>query len=365
MRREEALSLTVHALKINGKSLDLTDDVLAQVEAGSENSFDLTRSIYKTDPYGACHETPIPKIAAKAFAVLCKLFRHARELGKTDFLFPSGGVVRPGNKPKGSGTIQKQSLYDYLKRFCRAAGVDYQHPHKCRKSLATLIINHDSKSLEVIRFLLGHQSVAMTMEYIMALPGINEELLSYYYASEFDKITEWLFDALDGHVAGPRGDHTLEAIQENLVQWQGNMLPFTMKTIIKSMQDNGLAIHRTPVAWCIWFDIRVPADTPCMTLEAREAVAKGNPLEPKDYFPNPEFCVPHECGYAGYSRSDLPNAKRALKYAKEQSAKSGKTARAHYDEQVTYWAGIVERLENGHPAFTSLGLLEKFYGGTA
>ena len=365
LRHQEALHLSAFSLEINGKPLDFSGDVIAQVEEAGENSFDLIRPLFKTDPYGRDHKTPIPKIAAKAFAVLSKVLAYARKEIDTDFLFPTGGAVGIGNRPiKVSRTKNRKSITRFLKAFCQAVGVDYQHPHRCRKSLATLIINHDSKSLEVIRYLLGHKSVAMTMEYIMALPGINDELLAHFEEAEFDKITEWIADALEGFVAGPIGDHTLNSIDENIEKWQGHMLPFTIREIIKSMEGSGISIHRTPAVWCIWFDIRVPRDAPCLDLITRSAIAKGKAVEPKDYFPDPEFCVPYECGYAGHSRSNLPIAKRALRYAKEQVTSSrNRVARAHFSKQVLYWENVVCRLENGHSNFVNRGLLEEFITG--
>lgn len=370
MRHDEARHLTVNSLRIDGKPIDFSRDPVEQVESAGVNAFDLVRAITKTVPYLQAHETPVPKIAAKAFAILCKILRHGRAMIGTDFLFPRDGITRPGGKPLPGKFDNILSLHRYLMLFCEAAGVEYQHPHRCRKSLATLIINHDSSSLKVIQFLLGHNTMTMTLEYIMALPGINEELINHFYEAQSDKIIEWLTDALEGHVAGPMGEHIRETILEDLEQpentskrWTGTMLPWTIKSVIKSMMEGSISIHRIPATWCMWFDIRVPRDAPCLMLMTRDAIAEKEPIEPKDYFPNPEFCVPYECGYAGHSRSDLPLVKRNLRHAEKMASGGTRAARAHYERVVEYWNKVADILEYGDPRFKGLYLLDDLICG--
>jgi len=354
LRNREAAHLVTTSLKINGKIIDLSKDVMAQVEGAGENAFDLIRPLQKTEAYDSVFETPIPKVAATAFVVLLRVLSYSREQVRTNFLFPTGGLKYAGSKV---GNLRKIKNFDnlnkYMKQFCDAAGVDYQHPHKCRKSLATLIINHDSKSLEVIRYLLGHKSIAMTMEYIMALPGINDELLAHFEQTEYDKVHEWVKDALDGYVAGPMGDYTLQAIEINIDKWHGDMLPSTMQMLMQSIKDSSISIHRTPAVWCMYFDIKIHHDAPCIDLITKNAMKRGDAVDPKDCYPNPEFCVPYACKYAGHTRSNLSAAKRALRHAEKRAARGGRV-RAQYNDQISYWQNIILRLENGYPNLTSI-----------
>ena len=102
-----------------------------------------------------------------------------------------------------------------------------------------------------------------------------------------------------------------------------------------------------------------------MTIATREDIAKGNPIAHKDFFPDPEFCVPYECGYAGHSWSDLPRARRQLKHFKDKQASSGKRTSAKYDKQVKYWEGVVHQLECGRTDVVERNILQKFsVGGT-
>lgn len=368
-RHLEMGTLKINALTIDGKPLDYNGDVFAQVEAGTE--FDLTRSLFKMkpDPTGKGHMTPLPKIAAKAFAVLIEVFRLARtKVGKndTDFLFPAGGIVRPWFKGRGGSGKSKflGSLSGYLKRFCTAAGVEYHHPHKCRKTIATLLIHEDPGCLEIIRWLLGHNSIAMTMEYLMALPGVSKEIVDFLKAQSAKNIIEFVGDALEGHVAGAAGDRALDALIENQESWKGKKLASTMTVLLESYKNANFTIHRTPAAWCIRFPTRVPLSAPCLPPTIQEAIANGEIVDGSMFLPRYEHCIPWKCGDAGHSRDDLDNAKRSLGYAKKKASDAGNSAeRAHYQEQVDYWESVAHQLEHGRPDIVGLLLLESYDAG--
>ena len=52
-----------------------------------------------------------------------------------------------------------------LKTLAKAAGVDHVHPHKFRRTLATMLIAHGMPIQEVAA-ILGHEKLDTTMRYI-------------------------------------------------------------------------------------------------------------------------------------------------------------------------------------------------------
>jgi hypothetical protein len=365
-RHTEMRFLKTDALNINGKPLDYKKDAIAQVEAAGENAFTLTRPLFKTDHYGRALTTPLPKIAAKAFAILIEIFRHSRDkVAKTDFVFPAGGYVAKGS----SHTIETQNitktkskLSGYLRDFCDAAGVEYQHSHKCRKTLATLLINHDANSLEVIRYLLGHNSITMTMEYVMSLPGINEEILNHMLEDQLDKMTEWVTDLVTGHAAGGAGEHGKRVVDKNTKQFSGDRIPITLEAMVQSMKEANYFIHRTPAAWCFRLPSRVPHTAPCLPQAMQDAIESGEILVGTDIHVNPEHCQPHLCGDAGHSRSDLSTARGARKFAEKKVANATKAeAKKAAQFELDYWTDVERKLEFGNGR--RLPRLQVFDGG--
>lgn len=366
MRHWEMKAMKTGALLIDGKDLDETGDVFAQIEAGT--SFDLNRTVFKLkpSPSGEQHITPIPKIAAKAYAILVKAFSYSRltidpEAGRNqviDFLFPAKGLKfkwHAGGYGTNSDNPHMTTVTYFLKKFCDAANVDYFFPHQCRKTLATLLINNDPECLEIIRWLLGHNSIMMTYEYIMSLPGIRDEVLQYLRETNAKNLAEFVGDALDGYVAGSAGNRALDAIVENLESWKGQKLEYSIEVLIKAYDHANFSLVRTPAAWCIRFPSRVPHTAPCLPPAIQEAIKNGEMTEA--VVPRFEHCVPWECGDAGHSRNDLETARRSHKYASKMAANGSRDTRAHYQRQSDYWEKVTAQLENGRHDITQECLL--------
>ena len=168
MRCNELRNLKINSLRVDGKPLDIAKDTIKQIQEGCR--FELQRTVYKTtdEPEGEEHELPLTKIGALAFATLVELFRGTRERQKTEYLLPAGGFdIHSGGSIGDYGTdipINNKTIQKWLSNFCEFVGVEHHHPHQCRKTLATLIINHDPNSLELIRRILCHDNIKMTLE---------------------------------------------------------------------------------------------------------------------------------------------------------------------------------------------------------
>lgn len=372
MRHWEMKAMKTGALLIDGKELDEAGDVFAQIDAGT--TFDLSRTVFKLklSPSGEQHMTPIPKIAAKAYAVLVKAFSYSRisvdpEAEGTpvtlisDFLFPSNGLKFKWHS-RGYGLPSDNphmtSVHGFLKRFCDAADVNYFFPHQCRKTLATLLINNDPECLEIIRWLLGHNSIMMTYEYIMSLPGIRDEVLQYLRETNAKNLAEFVADTLTGHVAGAAGNRALDAVVENLESWKGQKLEHTINVIMKTYDDANFSLVRTPAAWCVRFPSRIPHTAPCLPPAIQDAIKNGEATE--TIVPRFEHCIPWECGDAGHSLSDLATVKRSHRYASTMAANSSGKARAKYQIHADYWEKVAAQLEGGRQDVSGEFLLSQW-----
>lgn len=370
MRHGEMKAMKTGALLIDGKELDESGDVFAQVDAGT--TFDLIRTIYKFKPEGEQLITPIPKIAARAYAVLVKVYSYSRipvnpeTVGTSvrpisDFLFPAHGLKfwwQSSGSGCNSGSSQIRSLMVFLKWFCDAADVDYFFPHQCRKTLATLLINEDPECLEVIRWLLGHNSIMMTYEYIMSLPGIRDEVLQYLKETNIKNIAEFVGDTLSGCVAGAAGNRALDAVVENIESWKGQKLEHSIKVLMKSYDSANFALVRTPAAWCVRFPSRIPRTAPCLPPVIQEAIMNGEATEA--VVPRFEHCIPWKCGDAGHSRGDLETAKNSYSYARKMVANSSGKACADYQIQADYWKDVAAQLEYGRQDVVGECLLSRW-----
>lgn len=368
MRHWEMKAMKTGALLIDGKELDETGDIFAQIEAGT--SFDLNRTVFKfkPSPSGEQHLTPIPKISAIAYAILVKAFSYSRlyrnsevEGQNTKFLFPAKGLKfkwQSGGPGLNSDNPHMTTVHHFLNKFCEAADIDYFFPHQCRKTLATLLINNDPECLEIIRWLFGHDSIMVTYEYIMSLPGISDEVLQYLRETNAKNLAEFVGDALNGHVAGSAGNRALDAIVESLESWKGQKLEHTIDILMKTYDHANFSLVRTPAAWCVRFPSRVPHTAPCLPPAIQDAIRSGEITE--TVVPRFEHCVPWECGDAGHGRSDLATARRSHRYANKMAANSSKVARAHYQIQADYWEKVTTQLENGRSDVTRECLLTRW-----
>lgn len=370
VRRRELINLKTTALAINGEALDLFHDAVKQVaDAGPDAKFDLQRKIYKIDKNqirGRAHEVPIPAKAAHAFAILVELFRQGRKMIGIDYLVPPrfSNILPHADEVKLAGVKVKfnscrpNALLAY---FYADVGVDFQSTHKIRKSLATLLINDDHSSLVVIKFLLGHETPEMTRRYLMDLPVIKEELLAYRKEKKLQMLKQIIGDATEGKAGGHGGERSMDAVLKNREAFSGRNLATTMDTLINSLVRGGFNITKTPAAWCLRTDSRVPRDAPCFSKVIRDAIANGEIVDGLQLHVQPEHCIPWKCGDAYHSTRDKEAVRRELRYATQKLNGAGNSEnRAKYQERVEYWTWVADILEHGREDIASLHLLDSF-----
>jgi len=342
----------VSDLIVDGKPLDFNKNAVDQVQLG--NRFDLWRTETKTspDPRGTRHLIPLPKDGALAFAVLVELYRRYRTQTGNSYLLPGGYAFFSATHRKSHSepcsSKQVETIFGEIRDFI---GIDRLHPHQCRKTLATLLINHNPRALELIRDLLCHKSVVMTMMYLMSLPGVAEDVQNQMLNSQFDKVAKYIAYGADGKLAGAAGNETLNVVKANPDFFKASAIASTVNEVLESITGDGnLRIVRTPAAWCLRFPSRVPWTAPCLP---------PNSLD-EPVLPNPEKCRPWECRHAAHTPDDIKTVKSALAWSKKAASESKSLkAKASYSQQAAYWQEVLFQLENGRADIVSLHIIDQ------
>lgn len=351
MRIGELLLLKSTALIIDGRPLDVTKDAINQVGAGTR--FQIIRTVPKTSKnyYGDSHPRPITRLGALAFAVIHELLRQNRETLSNEYLFPIGGLsgrAHQRKRVKISSHLSDGAVRSYLRAFCSVAEVESIFPHQCRKTLPTLMINHDPLCLELIRDILCHKSIAMTMVYIMSLPGVSEDAMRIIFESECEAMIELFADIAEGKVAGPKGNEILDMV------FAGEVSPTSAKSFLDAYIESNLAVFKSPAAWCLRYPSKVSWNAPC--LPPQETRTNDVIL-----WPNPDRCIPWRCKYPLHTSRDLSRAKGNLSWAKKsESGARSSASKESYGVEAAYWERVVQQLEVGRQDIVELRIVENF-----
>jgi len=358
MRRSEIITLKVTSLTIDGKPLNQNLSALEQVKLG--NNFTLSRVVTKTNKNrkGKEMSAPLPRSGAEAFALLVDLYRKGRMETGNQYLLPHGNLgyaLGKGYKDHlKTNHVCGSNIYLYFIEFCTLAGVKHYHPHRCRKTMPTILINHDPKCIELIKDLLGHEDIQMTRKYLMSLPGIAEETRKIYVKAQSDALTDILTSAIEGKFAGAAGDRASMAIRDNIDAFKGMRMTVTIASLIDTLIESNFTVVRTPVSWCMRFQGRIPWEAPCLP-----------PLEkrPIGEIPVPNFdkCDDRLCKFSGYTPGHLNGVRQRKAWAEKMGSKpSFGGSKAYYDSMATHWGRIIDQLENGRPDIVNLHLPEAF-----
>ena len=210
---------------------------------GSEDDFRIRIIVSKTSEgsTGDPVVLPVPEIAYKAFKCLEALTEQARIWGKSNKLM----ISPTSNFGK---EILARSINQFLTSWCKKLGIEHIHPHQFRKTIAMFAIYQNPNNISVIRRLFSHKSLAMTLSYIVKMPGMAEEIKLAVIEKNKELLSE-LLEALDkkciGGIAGNRikrlaDESTIFKAKLNDDGWEG------LEQYIQILLQDGLNIlHRT------------------------------------------------------------------------------------------------------------------------
>ncbi|SFB20407.1 Phage integrase family protein [Lentibacillus halodurans] len=210
---------------------------------GSEDDFRISITVPKTSEgsTGDPVVLPVPEIAYKAFKCLEALTDKARVWGGSKKLM----VSSTSNFGK---EIVARSINQFLKRWFEDLGIEHIHPHQFRKTIAMFAIYQNPNNISVIRRLFSHQSLAMTLSYIVKMPGMAEEIKLAVIERNKELLSE-LLEAIDKKcIGGKAGSRIKRLVDESTIfkaklnddGWEG------LEQYIQILLQDGLSIlHRT------------------------------------------------------------------------------------------------------------------------
>jgi hypothetical protein len=361
VRVEELTHFKTKGLFINGIRIGRDDNAL-EVFKGAKGpqgtlkpKFELEYCTFKHSKAkdGEVRKIPMAEDAALAFCILVELFRCCRNSHENPYLFPKGGRMR--RRQRKNTPVSRGYISTHLAKLCNKVGIGYQHPHKCRKTLPTIIINKKPDSLEHIQRLLGHRTPTDTLKYLMQIPNIAEPVRQHVLASNKKRILDLLSAASTRRMSGKAGERMMTAIPpEKLV---AEILPATIAEYIDLLlADPNFVVVKTPAAWCLRFRSYRPQQLPCLPdIHLID-------LRPEDLAPDPSKCRPWLCGYAAHTSHHLKRAKANRDASKKIASKEGIRADLvrSLSHQYEYWGNVVRHVEHGHEAFSEMVPAEAF-----
>jgi|GEM_PF-3211109 len=162
----QASVYSIVGIQIGGRDSEMQSIHGTSWTKAKKGQWYLDNTIWKTSASfgGTDHRVPVNEDAVDALEIQKQLFDVAGKHGvETPGLFfgLQGGVF---------------NAYERLVDLSEIAAIDKVHSHQFRKTLARLVALAIVDSPKILQELFGHADLEMTLTYIMALPGMDEEL---------------------------------------------------------------------------------------------------------------------------------------------------------------------------------------------
>jgi len=230
MRRSEVLHLEAHK---------------AWPVPGSNQEFRLEFIVFKTSEasQGEVVIIPIPEIAFKAYKVLERLTENARLYGKSNYL--STNITLHFGKPMHPNTFNMG-----LTRFWEDLDIEEDiHSHMFRKTLAMFAVYTDPRNISVIKYLFSHHSLAMTLAYIVKIPGLSDDIKLAIIEHNTELLAEVLAAANNETIGGKCGLRIKSQLKSSktLARLNDDGRE-SLRQYVDSILEQGLRIlHRCPM----------------------------------------------------------------------------------------------------------------------
>jgi len=131
---------------------------------------DLKQGVIELRPEGSKNhrEHRVP-VTDKLRPRLEDLYRQAKQMGAKpkDQLFNINRFSRLKKKTVTGGNVDHPPMRAFFRRLSRECQCDIS-PHRFRHTIATDLMKTPERSLNDVKMLLGHSSVAVTLEYVEA-----------------------------------------------------------------------------------------------------------------------------------------------------------------------------------------------------
>lgn len=212
---------------------------------GSDNEYYLEFTVFKTDEasQGAPVVIPIPEVAFKAYTSLERITERARYYGKTDYLSVNITFCF-------GGKMHINRISTILDRFWLNLGIEENiHSHMFRKTLAMFAVYQDPRNISVIKYLFSHKSLAMTLAYIVKIPGMSDDIKLAIIEHNMELLCEVIVAAKNEKIGGKCGLRIKEQLKTSqLFARLNDDGRETLHQYVDSLLENGLRIlHRCPM----------------------------------------------------------------------------------------------------------------------
>lgn len=210
---------------------------------GSEDDFKIKITVSKTSQgsSGDPIVLPIPEIAFKAFKCLEFLTERARAWGKSNKL-----MVSP-TRCFGSEN-SRISINRFIGHWCENLGIEHIHPHQFRKTIAMFAIYQNPDNIGILRRLFSHKSLAMTLAYIVKIPGMAEEFKIAAIEQNKSLLSE-LFESINKKCIGGKAGNRINGLINESKIFKANLHDDGWENIeqyVEVLLQDGLNIlHRT------------------------------------------------------------------------------------------------------------------------
>lgn len=256
---------------------------------GKDGRFSLQVTRWKTskDPNyrGDISFIPLPKFVGekiKSYEALRRSLRGYRE----GYLFQS---VMSTKKVMRRGSIKINGI---TRKLEAALQIDRIHTHRFRKTIAEILINRNERNVDIIRFLFGHASYAMTLRYIGRNPYIVKSVAQAIEQNYIEDFTDLISSVKTSGSSGGNAQRLVEKINANPEAFSGKQLRVTIFTYVTHLLSSGepLFIHRTAVGtYCVSSEMYSSPNLPACLAHYKTII--------RDALPEPEFCNP-SCHHA-------------------------------------------------------------------
>jgi hypothetical protein len=280
---------------------------------GSSDEYNLRFEVYKTSDSSSGDPVtlPIPEIAFKAYKVLERVTAAARLAADSDNLYINI-LHRNYADFRHVNDMARQ-----LVKFSDYLGlVEPIHPHQFRKSLAMFFIYHDPRNLTILKRLFSHKSLAMTLKYIVQIPGMSEEIRKAVIDTHLDLLLD-LMDAVNtGRIGGSAGIRFKQSVEKT--------------GFIAKLNDDGYESLRMFVETLLEHETRV------LSRCRMAVVCTKMHSSIVDSAPEPCDCDIVNCDNAIFTAQSIGDLKEEIRFHSEVLAnkKAGKGQRGYSEKRV-------------------------------
>lgn len=184
---------------------------------------------------------PIPEIGYKAFKCLETLSEKARIYYKSDKLLLNLTTCF-------GSEVQQNTINAFITKWCKDLGIEHIHPHQFRKTIAMFAIYQNHNNVGIIKRLFSHKSLAMTLAYIVKLPGMDEEIKLAVIEQNKQLLGE-LLEAIDNKCIGGKAGNRIKTVLSESKIFKSRLHDDgweSLEQYIEILLQDGLKIlHRT------------------------------------------------------------------------------------------------------------------------